>query len=600
MEPTGAAGGQPRQAEPAEDRSPAGDDAVAGTEFCRAVLAAIEDRAIFGLGRDGRIASWSRGAGALTGYTGGEAIGRPYVDLLADEGDRAVTLADLRRGLAREVWWRKREGERVCVAEMVEPLNGDGEIVGFGVVARDLTVRLDEEEARAASQAREDEVLARERELRSAVQAAERRSAFLAEASSILVATSINFDSTIRGLARLAVSRLADWCIVYTLMDDGGIRRMEVAHRDPRQEELLRGLSNTCLEAGPGHPVLEAIGHHHVVMFDEVPPSFWQGLERSPAFFGEAGEDMAAGPGMVVPLFARGKALGAVAFVASKQARPYDQEDLELAEELGRRAALAIDNARLYRDAQDANRAKADFLAIMSHELRTPLNAIMGYADLIDAGISGPVTPKQRTQISRIRAGARHLLQLIEEILSFARVEAGGEELRLELITVKDLIDEVESVIEPLATAKGLPLRIDRDGERTALQTDPGKARQILINILSNAVKFTERGAVELSFRRDDQDAIFEVRDTGIGIGAGNLERIFDPFWQGERPMTRRLGGTGLGLSVSRRFARLLRGEIEVESEAGVGTLVRIRLPIRSGIALDRAFPGRGSTAAVS
>jgi PAS domain S-box-containing protein len=599
MERTGAAGGQPRQAEPAQDRAPAGDDAVAGTEFCRAVLAAIEDRAIFGLGPDGRIASWSRGARALTGYTGGEAIGRPYVDLLADEGD-GVTLAELRRGLVREVWWRKREGERVCVAESVEPLDRDGEIVGYAVVARDLTARLDEEEARAASQAREDEVLARERELRSAVQAAERRAAFLAEASSILVATSINFDSTIRGLARLAVSRLADWCIVYTLMDDGGIRRMEVAHRDPRQEELLRGLANTRLEAEPGHPVLQAIGHHHVVMFDEVPPTFWQGLERSPAFLDEASEDLAAGPGMVVPLFARGKALGAVAFVASKRARPYDQEDLELAEELGRRAALAIDNARLYRDAQDANRAKADFLAIMSHELRTPLNAIMGYADLIDAGISGPVTPKQRTQISRIRAGARQLLQLIEEILSFARVEAGGEELRLELITVKDLIDEVESVIEPLATAKGLPFRIDRDGERTALQTDPGKARQILINILSNAVKFTERGTIELSFRRDGQDAIFEVRDTGIGIGAGNLERIFDPFWQGERPMTRRVGGTGLGLSVSRRFARLLRGEIDVESQAGVGTLVRIRLPIRSGVALDRAFPGRGSTAAVS
>jgi PAS domain S-box-containing protein len=600
MEGTGPAGGRPRQAEPAQQVEGRGDDAVAGTEFCRAVLAAIEDRAIFGLGRDGRITSWNDGARTLTGYQAEEAIGRPYTDLLADESEAATTLSEIGRGLAREVWWRKRSGERVCVFETVTPLERRGASIGYAVVARDLTGRLDEEEARVASRAREDEALARERELRTAVQAAERSAAFLAEASSILVATSLNFESTIRGLARLAVSRLADWCVVYTLMDDGGIRRMEVAHRDPRQEEALRGVTNTRLVAEPGHPVLEAIGHHHVVMFDEVPDTFWQGLARAKGYHGDSEEDLGGGPGMVVPLFARGKALGAVAFVSAREAPPYDQDDLELAEELGRRAALAIDNARLYRDAQEANRAKADFLAIMSHELRTPLNAIMGYTDLIDAEISGPITPKQRTQIGRVRAGARHLLQLIEEILSFARMEAGGEELRLEVVTVKDLMDEVDAVIGPLAAAKNLPLRIERDGERTAFQTDPGKARQILVNILSNAVKFTERGEITLSFRREDADLVFEVRDTGIGIGAGNLERIFDPFWQGERPMTRRVGGTGLGLSVSRRYARLLRGEIEVESEAHVGTVVRIRLPIRAGVALDRAFPGRGGTVAVS
>jgi signal transduction histidine kinase len=283
---------------------------------------------------------------------------------------------------------------------------------------------------------------------------------------------------------------------------------------------------------------------------------------------------------LVTPLLARDRALGAMVLVNAESGRNFDAADLELAEELGRRAAIALDNARLYRDAQEANRAKSDFLAVMSHELRTPLNAIMGYTDLMDAEVSGPLSPTQHNQIGRIRTSARHLLQLIEEILSYARMESGGEEVRVARNDGGSLAEAAAAIVEPLAQARGLRFEVDvRDGH-VAIVTDGAKVRQVLVNLLSNAVKFTDQGVVSLRFRRDGDHVIYEVEDTGIGIPEDQHRRIFDPFWQVERPNTRRAGGTGLGLSVSRRYARLLHGDLTFESTPGKGSTFRLRLPL--------------------
>jgi signal transduction histidine kinase len=218
----------------------------------------------------------------------------------------------------------------------------------------------------------------------------------------------------------------------------------------------------------------------------------------------------------------------------------------------------------------------------MSHELRTPLNAIMGYTDLLDAGVSGDLNDRQHHQLDRIRASARHLLQLIEEILSFARMEAGAEEVQLESLRADDLVRDVAGEIEPLAQSKNLAFSLEIADEDVRIRTDRAKARQILMNLLSNAVKFTERGSVTLRLRADVDRAHFEVIDTGIGIPQEQLDRIYDPFWQLERPNTRRVGGTGLGLSVSRRYARLLRGDMTVESNPTRGTTVTVSLPLDS------------------
>jgi PAS domain S-box-containing protein len=546
--------------------------------FEMAVLDALRNFAIFSLDHKGVITSWSPGAGQLTGYNGDDVIGQSYeiFGTLGGANGVGALLRQVREAghLQQERWWRRNDGRLLWVDELITPLDGDG----FIVVTRDLTERAAAEERQLASNRREEEGLGRESELRSELQAAERRASFLAEASSILVSTSLDFESTVRALARLAVSRLADWCAIHALQEDGSLHQAEIAHRDPDVEKQLAA----AVGAAP-HAELERTLHSVIstgqsqILGPPADGGWFSGHGDSEALLRE----LSRGAAMVSPLMGRGRVLGCITFVASAADRSYAENDLALAEELGRRAAIALDNARLYREAQEANRAKADFLAVISHELRTPLNAIMGYSDLLDARISGDLTHKQRRQIDRIRASARHLLQLIEEILSFARIKSGGEEVIPEIIDVADVARDAADVVEPLATSKGLAFNLHLPDHELRIETDVGKARQALVNVLSNAVKFTDAGRVDFHVRHVDGRVSFEIADTGIGIPAQELERIFDPFWQVERPNIRRVGGTGLGLSVSRRYVRLLRGQLEIDSEPGRGTRVYITLPER-------------------
>jgi signal transduction histidine kinase len=234
----------------------------------------------------------------------------------------------------------------------------------------------------------------------------------------------------------------------------------------------------------------------------------------------------------------------------------------------------------LREQAEAANDAKSTFLAMMSHELRTPLTAIIGYEALLADGITGPVSQAQRSQLTRIKASATHLLTLIEEVLSLARIEAGREVAQREPIDVAALMHAAAELVAPLAAAKRLTCAVRTPGDRLSLSSDPVKVRQILVNLLANAVKFTERGEVTFSVRQDGQAVMFEVRDTGIGIAPENIERIFEAFWQVQQKPTRQVGGTGLGLHVSRRLARLLGGDITVESAPGCGSTFLLVLPL--------------------
>jgi signal transduction histidine kinase len=233
--------------------------------------------------------------------------------------------------------------------------------------------------------------------------------------------------------------------------------------------------------------------------------------------------------------------------------------------------------------AEAANEAKSAFLATMSHELRTPLTAILGYEELLADGVSGPTTEVQRKHLSRIKLGAQHLLTLIDGILTLARLDAGSEALFRDQVSVDRLLDETATLISPLATAKRIEFEVRRPEPSLAVHTDHTKVRQILVNLLGNAVKFTDQGEVVLEAHVEGDFVIFTVRDTGIGISAEYQERIFDSFWQVRQTTTRTVGGSGLGLSVSRRLARLLGGDITVESSEGVGSTFTLRLPIQKG-----------------
>jgi PAS domain S-box-containing protein len=270
--------------------------------------------------------------------------------------------------------------------------------------------------------------------------------------------------------------------------------------------------------------------------------------------------------------------------IAQQDALRQQAEQLEeLASELERsieELEEQRDQALLAREEADrSNRAKSEFLAVMSHELRTPLNAIMGYTDLLDAGIPEPIPPGPRQKVERIRFSARHLLALIDEVLMYTRLEAGGETPRIETFSLRTLLDDVSGVIEPLALAKGLRYERIAPPDPGTLESDVQRIRQILINLLGNAVKFTEQGKIRLCLEREDGAAVFSVEDSGIGIAPEDLDAIFAAFWQAQRSTTRSVGGTGLGLSVSRRLARLLGGDVTVRSTLGQGSTFTLRLP---------------------
>ena len=254
----------------------------------------------------------------------------------------------------------------------------------------------------------------------------------------------------------------------------------------------------------------------------------------------------------------------------------------EGAERATKRAVeAAVEAERARAAAEEASRAKSDFVATMSHELRTPLNAILGYTSLLADGIPDRPTENQRGQLTRVTASARHLLELIDEVLALARLEAGRETIAPRTVPVADVLDQTAVMIEPLANARKLRFEVNRPDPSLTIETDAGKLRQILLNLLTNAVKFTDQGAVFLSADADDNWVCFYVKDSGIGIAPEHQGRIFESFWQVEQSTTRRVGGAGLGLNVARELARLLGGDVTVESGLGVGSTFTVRLPRR-------------------
>lgn len=231
-------------------------------------------------------------------------------------------------------------------------------------------------------------------------------------------------------------------------------------------------------------------------------------------------------------------------------------------------------------DAELANRAKSDFLAVMSHELRTPLNAIAGYAELIEMGIHGPVTPEQRTALTRIQKSQRHLLGLINGVLNYAKVEGGHVGYDINDVPVDEVLATCEALVAPQARAKRIGLQFPAGDTTLTSRADGEKLQQIVLNLLSNAVKFTEPGgAVTLTCGAGDECIRIQVMDTGRGVAAEQLDRIFEPFVRVDARLTRTQEGTGLGLAISRDLARGMGGDLTVESTLGVGSTFTLTLP---------------------
>jgi signal transduction histidine kinase len=273
--------------------------------------------------------------------------------------------------------------------------------------------------------------------------------------------------------------------------------------------------------------------------------------------------------------------LGAIWVAAHPDGRGFDADDVRILTTLAAVTGAAFRLSQARDEAVSANWAKSDFLAAMSHELRTPLNAIAGYAELIELGVAGPVTPAQQEYLSRMRKSGQFLLALINDVLHFTRLDAGAIELSLGPVPVHVVLTAAKIMAEPQLHAKGIVYEMNVGDPGWHVRADEGKVDQILLNLLTNAIKFTERGGhITVTCTRQDNTIRIRIADTGHGIAPEHLHAVFEPFVQVSRTLTpSHQQGVGLGLSISRTLARRMHGDLIVESEPGVGSAFTLVLP---------------------
>ena len=537
-------------------RSPGGIAHEVG-DLHRLLVESVQDYAIFALDINGCILSWNPGAERVHAYTGDEIIGRYFSllftpeDLASGKPERELATA-LAEGRAEDQSWRvRKDGSRFWANVVITALRDhDGRLLGFAKVTRDLTER------RAA----EDALRQSEERFRLLVQSVREYAIFLLDPDGH-VASWNDGAERIKGYTSSEIigKHFSTFYPPEDIADRKPERELEIAIRTGKYEEEgwrirkdgSRFWANVLITA-----IRNDAGR--LIGFAKVTRDL---TER---------------------VAAQERAIADARRVATEEAARDAAESR--ARELRELADLLhLQTGELERrgdEAERANRAKAEFLAAMSHELRTPLNAIGGYAELLELGVSGPVTEQQREHLDRIRRSQQHLLGIINDILNFSRIEAGQLTYDVVPVPVRDALQSVVHMIAPQASAKNLLLEaLDCPADAIA-RADGSKLEQILLNLLSNAVKFTSSGGrITLSCTRTERDVSIHVRDTGMGIPADQTEAIFEPFVQVGRSLTNVREGTGLGLAISRDLARAMGGDVTVKTDVGIGSTFTLQLP---------------------
>jgi len=428
---------------------------------------------------------------------------------------------------------------------------------------------------------------------KEAAEAAQRRSEFLAEASEILSA-SLDYDATLASLARLAVPRVADDCVVFEAEGRRVFRQIAVAHMDPAKEPLLKRLGDIYLGKAdrPPSAVEEVVRTGRPQLHAQVSP---EGTGPLTPELREIYCRLGRRSSLILPLVARGQTLGVLFLATSADSgRIYGPADLALGVELARRAAVAIDNARLFREVRAANDAKDQFLATLSHELRTPLTPILALV----AGLQEDERARGlRRELDVIRRNVELEARLIDDLLDLTRIARGKLELlRAPADARQILMHALQTCARDLA-AKELRLTTLLAAGDHGVWADAPRLTQVFWNLVRNAIKFTAQGGtVRVSSRTEEGCLAVEVADSGIGIDPEVLPRIFDAFEQGQRSITQRFGGLGLGLAISKAIVDLHGGTLTAASEGqGQGSTFTVRLPLGAG-----AAAGSWSGAAVS
>jgi len=403
---------------------------------------------------------------------------------------------------------------------------------------------------------------------------------FLSEAGAVL-SSSLDYESTIARATQLAVPRLADYCDLRLLEDDGRLKPLSCAHVDPDKEQIMREIARRYtidLRRAPASAV--AIAENRSVISEAFD---WR--SRMPErdvddYAAKALEALRPMSAAVIPLSARGRAIGTIALFMSESGRVLSKKDLPVLEEFARRVASAVENARLYESSQESNRLKDEFLSVLSHELRTPLNAVLGWSRMLAAGQLDP-TSRQKA-IDSIHRNAKAQLRLVEDILDVARGLAGKLHVEPEPVDVDEVVHAAVVEARTAATLKAIEIHHRRASVSVLVSADPVRLRQIFGNLLSNAVKFTQdTGRVEVTVGCVGREAQIRVRDNGIGIDRRFLPHVFERFRQADASVTRGYGGLGLGLAIVRQLIELHGGTVRADSDGhGKGAEFIVSLPV--------------------
>lgn len=580
----------------------------------RLLIDSVTDYAIFALDRDGNVVSWNPGAERFKGYKESEIVGKHFStfysaeDLANNKPQYELETAAKVGRFEDEGWRLRKDGTRFWANVVISPLRDrDGTLVGFAKVTRDLTMRKEaEEKARqlaaetAAHKASEEknrelssltaQLKAKNDELAVALDAAtkaeqrERQARARAEQLQQLGAD-LSLASTNEAVADAVVERAQDafgasGVVVCRITEDGDA--LEIVRASDMPADVLSDWVRMPLSTAA--PLSDVVVTGLPVFLESI--ADWQADYPDLLSVTEKVGHQAQ---MVVPLVAGGKCIGSLG-IAFRESRTFGDDDRELATLIAGVCAVALERARLFEAeraaraiAENANRVKAEFLAAMSHELRTPLNAIAGHVDLLTMGLYGSLEEKQHEALLRVKRAQQHLLGLIDDLLSYARIESGKVEYRLESVSLQDVIADVAPMIEPQIAAKDLRYEDRVPEEPIEVVADREKLIQVVLNLLSNAVKFTSAGgSISVAVRESGKSNSVElcITDTGVGVPPDKIQAIFDPFVQLVTSPSARHEGTGLGLAISRDLARGMGGDLLVESDEGKGATFVIVLPL--------------------
>jgi signal transduction histidine kinase/DNA-binding response OmpR family regulator len=435
-------------------------------------------------------------------------------------------------------------------------------------------------------QADERVALAREQAARTAAEEMNRRLAFLAEASTVL-SSSLELDVTMRGLARLAVPLLADLSIVLYTAEPGKEAPAEMAWVGRKGGITSRSLpARSVLPPAMESALQQAHGSRTPVTISGL--GLWP-LEWDSGVNGEI-QHLALESGLVLPLRARKHTVGVLALLSLEKDVGPDRDDISLIEDLASRAAVALDNARLYRGIQEADARKNQFLAMLAHELRNPLAPIKSAVQVLR--MKPPKEPIQVEARDMIERQVTHMARLIDDLLDMSGLARGKVLLRREHLDLVELVRATTNDYLPMLAANGAKLEVNLPAERLGMFGDPTRLAQVVGNVLHNASKFTDPGGVvSVEVQRDGDAALVVIRDTGIGMEPEMLARVFETFSQADTSLDRSRGGLGLGLALVKGLVDLHGGKVWAQSEGlGKGTEVTIRLPLAEApAAVDEA-----------